>query len=181
MRHFTAFLFAIALVCTADAAHARGGPGNKTFGLGLQLGSPTGIAGKVYFGQVPALTFGAGFAWPFGGFSGYLGADFHVYRFKHKRMDVLTLNLYVGVSLQAGFAGPWYDVYWARRGGVYAYTYINGPFSLAVRGPIGLSIYWAKATFDTFFEVGPALYIVFAAPTYVFVAPTVSVGARYYF
>lgn len=175
-------VLACALAVGTDAA-ARGGPQNKTFGLGLQLGTPTAITGKVYFGEVPALVFGLGVAWPFGGFGGYVGGDFHVYKFQHKRMDVLTLHLYVGASLQASFIGPWYYTVWYRGGPYpyYYYNYVNGPFALAVRAPLGLSIYWGKVSFDTFFEIGPAVYIVFGGPVTAFVAPTVSVGARYYF
>lgn len=42
-------------------------------------------------------------------------------------------------------------------------------------------IYCGKVSFDTFVEVGPALYFVFLNPVAVFVVPTVSVGARYCF
>jgi hypothetical protein len=188
MKHksiFAALVLSLTILATADVAQARGGPGDKTFGLGLALGTPTGITGKVFFNDIGALVFGAGFPWPYAGFGGWVDGNFHFYKIRNKREDVLKMSLYAGPGLQFAFAGSYYYSGWwgyrGPRGPVYTGYYVGGPFSLAIRGPFGFAIHWQKVTFDTFVEVGPAIYVVFANPVVVFPAPLVSVGARYYF
>jgi hypothetical protein len=181
---FRSFLLALSLVCLTATAEAKGGPKNRTFGLGLQLGAPTGITGKVYFGEIPALAFGVGVAWPFGGFGGWVDLDLHFVKFNTKRPDVLTIRLYAGPGLQLGFAGPYYYyTYGPTIGRPYALSgYVGGSFSLAVRGPIGMTIHWTKVAFDTYAELGPAVHVVFdPGVARVFVGFLFAVGARYYF
>ncbi|MCC6805970.1 MAG: hypothetical protein IT381_00990 [Deltaproteobacteria bacterium] len=183
-------LFVVLLLCTiARVAEAGGGPKGRVFGLGLEVGVPTGITGKVFLGDVPALAFGVGFAWPFGGFGGWLDLDLHFLKIKHKREDVLTLRLYTGPGIQLGWSGAyWYAAYprgpvVVVPGGVwYSYGYFGGTFAMAIRAPFGLTIHWTKQAFDTFVETGIAVYILPAvAPVAVFPAAIFSVGGRYYF
>jgi hypothetical protein len=191
MKHIcSALCLALAFAVALPDAQAAGGPRNKTFGLGLALGSPTGITGKVFFNDVAALSFGLGFAWPFGGFGAWVDGNFHFVKFRHKREDVLKMSLYAGPGIQLAFAGYWYtgvawyqnSPYYVAAPGPYYYGgYVGGPFSVAIRGPFGFAIHWQKVSFDTFVEVGPAIYIVFTNPVTVFPAPLASVGARYYF
>jgi hypothetical protein len=189
MRRFIfAALMMFASLVPTDA-FARGGPGNKTFGLGLTLGIPTGITGKVYFGQGPSLEFGFGTIEPWGALGGWVDYEHQFYKIPNKRQDVLQLFLYVGAGLQAAFSGSYYyyngpPSYLFIRGGRpyyyyapgYAYWY-NAPPLVALRVPFGLTIHWTRVTFDTFVEITPAVSIL----PYVMFTPGFSIGARYYF
>jgi hypothetical protein len=183
IRLFLAGLFALAaLVTTPHVADARGGPGDKTLGLGLQLGVPLGITGKVFFHEIPALQFGFGGVFPYGGVGGWADVVFHFVKIRNGREDVLTLHLYAGPGVQLGFAGPYYTsvVRAGPRGPAgdrVVYNYAGGPFSLGIRAPLGFAIHWQKVTFDTYVEVSPVVYVLPG----VYVVGEGAIGARYYF
>ena len=73
-----AVVFALALSHTAEARHRSFGGGsdydsNGQFGLGLELGEPTGLNGKLFLNPNQALDFGIGevYHYYYGGWGGY--------------------------------------------------------------------------------------------------------------
>lgn len=176
-------VLALALLFAPLAAEASGGPGNKTFGMGLTLGIPTGITAKVYFAPGPSLEFGFGALWPWGGFAGWLDFEYQFLNIRHRREDVLKVWLYVGGGIAAGFAGTYYYYYGNYPFGPvvthprYLYGYFGGPAFVSLRVPFGCTLHWTKLSFDTYAEVTPAIAFL---PLVTF-APTFSVGGRYYF
>jgi hypothetical protein len=76
-------LFALAAAPAADARPRPAGGGslksfsaNKTFGLGLELGQPTGLTGKYFLSDSNALDFGVGYIYHS---YGYADDGFHLY------------------------------------------------------------------------------------------------------
>lgn len=174
------FFFAFALACSsmlAKPAEASGGPGNKTFGLGLQLGVPLGITGKAFFTHTVALQFGVGGVFPYAGLGAWLDVVFHFFHFGVQRDDLLKMSLYIGPGLQLGFAGPYYYAVHRGAGGLGTYSYAQGPLAIGLRVPFGFAIHWQKVTFDTFVEIAPVVYVV---PGF-YGGFEGAIGARYYF
>src|SRR5689334_17392474 len=83
LRRSFAIALAAALLCTSSAAFAGrhrsfGGGGfasNGTFGLGIELGEPSGLNGKYFYQPDKAIDFGLGWV-----YHHYYGGDgFHLY------------------------------------------------------------------------------------------------------
>jgi len=173
-----AAVFALGVASVPSEASANGGPMNRTFGLGLQLGAPLGITGKVFLGEIPALQFGVGFILPYAGVGGWFDVVFHFVKIPNRREDVLTLHLYAGPGVQVGASGPYYGaIVVGRNYRGEQYTYFGGPPSIGIRAPFGFTIHWQKAAFDTFVEVSPVVYVYPG----VFVVGEGAIGGRYYF
>lgn len=172
------FLLAIGVASSTFAprdAHAITGPGGHSFGLGLQLGIPLGITGKVFIGGPAAIQFGLGGIFPFGGLGGWADIVFHFVQFNNGRQDLLKLSLYFGPGVQLGIAGPFYYDNYEKAG--RRYNYFNSPFSLGIRVPLGFAIHWQKIPMDTYIEIAPVVYVLPG----VFVVGEAAIGARYYF
>src|SRR5690349_24781426 len=101
-------MFALAMAQSADARprpHGFGGKkfeANKTFGLGLELGEPTGLNGKYFFGPSTAFDFGVG--WIYRHY--YYGDGIHLYGdvlfhpVSLVHADGFELPLYIGVGVR---------------------------------------------------------------------------------
>lgn len=120
---------------------------NKTFGLGLEIGEPTGLNGKYFLSDSGALDFGVG--WIYRHY--YYDDGLHLY------LDYLwhptslasspsfELPLYIGLGLR----------YWD-------FEYCDGPFcydgsAIGIRVPIGISIDFNTAPLDIFIQVVPVI------------------------
>jgi len=155
---------------------------NRTFGLGLQLGIPTGITGKVFFGPVPALAFGIGTLLPWGGLGTWVDLDLHFVHFHTRKDRILIMSLYAGPGLAIGWA---YNYYYTNYNGRYyygtAYGVASGPPEITLHGPIGFAIHWQRAPFDTFVELSPGITFVPVQFGGAYFSMGASVGGRYYF
>ena len=121
---------------------------NKTFGLGLELGEPTGLTGKYFVSQSGALDFGVGYNFdPY-----YYGDGFHVYAdylwhpVSLASTDAFELPFYVGAGLR----------FWD-----FNYCYMGvcnyGGSAFGVRVPLGIAFDFNNQPLDIFVQLVPVL------------------------
>lgn len=134
---------------------SRGGGGggggfvaNKTFGLGLELGQPSGLNGKLFIGPSTAIDFGLGYAYePY-----YYGDGIHLYGdvLFHPttliRADAFHMPFYVGVGLR------FWDFDYCDRN---ICTY--GGSALGVRVPLGIAFDFNRVPLDIFMQLVPVI------------------------
>jgi hypothetical protein len=155
-------LLAVALTHDADARPrpAGGGGGglakftaNKTFGLGLELGEPTGLNGKWFFSDNVALDFGVGwiYGWRYGdGFHTYADILWHPFSFVNA--DAFELPFYVGGGLR----------YWDFRYCDYrGFCDYYGGSALGIRVPVGISFDFNDIPLDIFIQIVPTLDFIY--------------------
>jgi len=128
--------------------HGGGFEANKTFGLGLELGEPDGINGKVFVSRTGAIDFGVGAIYD----HYYYGNGFHIYGdyLWHPALLAATpsfeLPFYVGVGLRL----------WD-----FNYCYMNvcdyGGNAVGVRVPLGISFDFNNVPLDIFLQLVPVL------------------------
>ena len=149
-------LFLSLLVATAtaqtpiDSTLNRGGPVNAEhaggpFGLGLAVGAPTGVAGKLWLGDWSAVQFSAG-----GDAGEYqdlaMTADYVLqFRpFETGEPDVsVPLHIGAGVNLGGNFAEN-----------------VAGMWHVGPRAVVGMSVMMKDLPIDIFFEVAPTVYVI---------------------
>jgi len=128
---------------------------DRGFGLGIILGQPTGVSGKLWTNAENAFDFGA--AWSFQG-DGHLllQADYVWHMFRLISVSEGKLPFYVGVGGEVTFANK---------------------TGIGVRVPVGLDYMFAKAPVDIFLEIVPILEL---APETDFDLAG-GIGVRYWF
>ena len=153
-RLLTALLFLLAVtVASQSILVAQTSSGD--LGLGIIVGEPTGISGKLYLGGNSAMDFGA--AWSFGNNSSlHLHADYLIHRFDLIDVDRGRLPLYYGIGGRLRMAND---------------------AQVGIRIPIGLSYYFENDPLEIFFEIVPVLDL---APSTGF-SGNGGFGIRYYF
>jgi hypothetical protein len=173
----------VLLTSTADAARRGGAPANP-FGLGLMLGAPTGLTGKLYLGAPFALQMGVGVVDDFSG-DGWDDDALHIHldAVWHPailaRNGDITMPFYLGVGARFAesdhhfnYQGIWYDDDHAVFG---------------VRAPFGLLIDFNRVPLDVFFEVAVVVNLVYFEDDGPFehdhdhVGINGGIGLRYYF
>jgi hypothetical protein len=173
-----AVVFALALSHTAEARHRSFGGGgsdydsNGQFGLGLELGEPTGLNGKLFLNPSGALDFGIGEVYHY-----YYGGDgLHLYLdyLWHPKQLVATpdfkMPFYIGVG-----------------GRIWFFDYGPGPDrgveAFGVRVPIGIDFDLNNVPLDFFAEFVPTLdfFSHNYAPHTVYLDIDFSVGIRFWF
>jgi hypothetical protein len=162
-------------------AHARAD--QRPFGLGLMLGAPTGLSGKLYFGGKPfALDFGLG----------WIADDWYNNDGLHIHADVLWHP--VMLARTEGFNLPFYFGVGGRllnhsygqyvAGGV---VYDDHDTRIGVRVPVGILFDFTKIPLDVFIELALVIdfiYIDDYGPNphdHNVVDLNGAVGIRYYF
>ena len=174
-------LVAFAISLFAAAAEARPRPegrltgrrfeANKTFGLGLELGAPTGLTGKYFLSGDRALDFGVGTIYEYFDRSGlHLYGDYLFHPVSLAANQVFELPLYIGIGGRL----------WSfdnDRNGV-----VDDAVAFGVRVPIGISFDFNTLPLDAFVQVVPVLdfFSGYAAHS-VYFDIDVSVGVRYWF
>lgn len=124
----------LAWLSPRSSAHAAGGP----FGLGLIIGSPTGLSGKLYLNRQNAIDFAVG-----GAFLNSHGVHAHVDYLWHPVMlatdEAFSLPLYFGVGgrLLSHDRGNDHD----------------DDFHLGVRVPVGIVFDFKRVPIDVFIEI----------------------------
>jgi hypothetical protein len=145
---------------------------SRPFGLGIQLGQPTGISGKIYLGgRRNAIDFTAGGGGYGGGYGGYYWAGFYGQVAYHWHVTELTSGNGVAIPFRVGVGGfittgGWGYYGWGRD------RYYNTV--VGARVPFGLD-------FDL--EEAPVQFWIEAAVdvTLVGIGYDGGIGARYYF
>lgn len=143
-------LIASLLIATTYVAKAQ----DSGFGLGIMIGSPTGLSAKAWLGGDRAI--GMGLAWGLN-HNGYL--QVHADYLFHK-MDLIPVNkgklpLYYGPGLRMRAWGN--DGYYHRG---HYYDDGDGHLDLGIRFPVGLAYLFEGAPVDVFLEVVPVLDLI---------------------
>ena len=172
-----AVVFALALSHTAEARNRSFSGGsdydsNGQFGLGLELGEPTGLNGKLFLNPNQAIDFGVGEVYHY-----YYGGDgLHLYLdyLWHPKQLVATpafkMPFYIGIG-----------------GRIWFFDYGPGPNPpgadvFGVRVPIGLDFDLNNVPLDFFVQFVPTLdFFHNYAPHSVYLDVDFSVGIRFWF
>ncbi len=142
---------------------------NKTFGLGIMLGAPTGLSGKYFLSSDRAIDFGIGGITRYRDRNGlHLHLDYLFHPVSLVSVPEFELPLYVGIG-----------------GRLFSFDYgpnDNDAFALGVRAPIGIAFDLTNVPLDIFLEL--ALVLDFFNDYYddrVGVDLNGAFGVRYYF
>jgi hypothetical protein len=172
-------LIAILVVgLTASApAHADGwGPsyvGKRKFGLGIELGEPTGLTGKLFIAPSNAIDFGLGEQYHqyYAGDGLHIYADYLWHPAVLTRADAFDLPFYVGVG-----------------GRIWFFDYncpANGPCdqsaAFGVRVPVGISFDFRRVPLDIFVQAVPTLDFFEHYRHDIYLDIDFSVGVRFWF
>ena len=155
---------------------------NKTFGLGIMLGAPTGLSGKYYLGADTALDFGVGTIYGYRDRRGlHIHADYLWHPLSLASADAFELPLYFGIGgrLLHGDRCYRYD----RDDCDYYYRDYT---ALGVRGPLGIALDFNRVPLDVFFELALVLdFLVDRDDRYdndaLYLDLNGAIGVRYYF
>ena len=150
-------ILTVALLMSVSFGTATAGSNSSGFGMGIMLGEPSGLSGKLWSGGINAFDFGL--AWST---SKNSGVAFHADYVWHK-MDMITVD--------KGALPFYYGI------GVRYRNRDNSDDNIGVRVPFGLDYLFTQSAFDVFFEVVPILDL---APDTDFDI-NVAIGGRYFF
>ncbi|HSR96540.1 MAG TPA: DUF3996 domain-containing protein [Kofleriaceae bacterium] len=168
----------IASGATAEARPRPGGQiggrrfdANKTFGLGLELGAPTGINGKYFLSSDRALDFGVGDIYSYRNrFGLHIYADYLFHPVSLASTPDFELPLYVGIG------GRFWD-FEDRSGDIN-----DSAFALGLRVPVGLSLDFNNVPLDLFVQLIPIFDLYFNYGAHgAAVDINASIGIRYWF
>ena len=178
-RNLLLATFVAALFATAAQARPRpqghlGGrafEANKTFGLGLELGAPTGVVGKWFFASDRALDFGIGDVYNYFNRAGlHIYGDYLFHPTSLASNESFELPFYIGIGARI----------WNFRDSGRPEP--NDAFAFGVRVPVGVAFDFNNVPLDFFIQVVPVLdfYSGNAAHT-VYIDFDASFGVRYWF
>lgn len=166
MRRVILLTVSVAALAGAPVAHATEVGSSRNFGIGIQLGDPTAITGKLFLGRTNALDFGLGFGGGFGPYGGYcrdaFGRPYHCggdWDYSHYSLhadflwqDMLARGGQAQLDWHIGVGGR---LFLYDYGGPHG----NGDVAFDVRMPLGLDIYLNRAAFlELFVEIAPGLF-----------------------
>jgi len=159
------WLLALGLLAAAPAAHATDIGSSRPFGLGIQLGSPSGITGKYYLGgRQNAVSFAVGAYYGSGYYDSFWVAgsyDFHITELASGQGVAIPWRVGIG-----GFLGS--DGYYGRR---------RGDAVIGARVPVGLDFDLESAPVQFYVEVAANLVLYPG----IWAGLDAGIGARYYF
>lgn len=126
----------------------RGFEANKTFGLGLELGEPTGLSGKYFLSEAGALDFGIGaiYSHYYYGDGIHLYGDFLYHPTSLVSAAAFELPLYIGGGLR----------FWDFDYCVGDVCDFGGS-AIGIRVPIGVSFDFNNVPLDIFIQLVPVL------------------------
>ena len=127
---------------------SRGFVANKTFGLGLELGEPSGLTGKYFLSDSTALDFGLGWIYRhyYYGDGLHLYADVLFHPVSLVSSQAFELPLYIGVGAR------FWDFDYCHQG---VCTY--GGSAVGLRIPFGIAFDFNEAPLDIFLQLVPVI------------------------
>jgi hypothetical protein len=149
----------------------------RTFGLGVQIGEPTGLVGKAFVGRGNAIDFGVGFlGW---GWRGRCQApDGHWYDCRDRRG---YLSVHVDYLWQESFFAEPFRLDWHAGAGARVLDWRDSSYhdaAVLARVPLGLDFAFRRPSWlEAYVEVAPGLMIL-PGPDLWF---DVGLGARAFF
>jgi len=145
---------------------------NKTFGLGLELGAPTGLIGKYFLSSDRALDFGIGDIYNYFDRSGlHIYGDYLFHPVSLVSTPDFELPLYIGVG------GRFWSFDNRRGDGT-----IDSASAFGVRVPFGIAFDLNNLPLDFFVQIVPVLdFYSNYTPHTVYLDIDASFGARYWF
>jgi hypothetical protein len=170
-----AVVFALGLAHTAEARHRSFAGGsdyssNGQFGLGLELGEPSGLNGKLFLTPNQALDFGIGEIYNYGPGDGlHLYIDYLWHPKELVQSEAFKLAFYIGVGGRIWFFD--YDNMGNARADVFG-----------LRVPIGIDFDFNNVPLDVFVQLVPTLdFYHNYRPHDVYLDVDFSVGIRFWF
>jgi hypothetical protein len=157
MRHYFYLVLTIFLFIAFNISNAQ----QRSFGLGIMFGEPTGISAKLWTSQTNAVDFGLG--WSAFDNRHYNGTRVHFH------MD------YLWHSFNAIRSAERFPIYYGIGGRINSGG--NYDASLAIRGVIGIAWLPRNTPIDIFLEIVPSLELSPATGG----ALDAAIGARYFF
>ncbi len=127
------------------------------YGIGLVLGEPSGLSGKIWLDNTQAVDIGIG-AGLFGDGAGLSIHSDYLYHIKDLLKWKYKLPFYYGFGIRMRFPA-------------------NSDFNFGVRGVVGLMMYLKNMPVDVFFELAPSFRLL---PT-TGLNLDLAIGGRYYF
>lgn len=150
-------LMAVASAPVADTRPRPAGGGslrsfsaNKTFGLGLELGQPTGLTGKYFLSDSNALDFGVGYiyhSYRYGDDGLHLYADYLWHPATLVSAEPFELPFFIGVG------GRFWDFDYCRARNDCGW----GGSALGVRIPLGIAFDFNRVPLDIALNIVPVL------------------------
>ncbi len=156
---------------------------NKTFGLGIMLGAPSGLSGKYFLSSSTAIDFGFGTIY---GYRDRRGIHLHADHLWHPvsliSSRALEMPLYVGIGARYLSGNRCYR--YANNGNCD--IRYDGYSALGVRAPIGLALDFNNAPIDIFFELALVADLVLDRDEVyddnaLYIDVNGAIGFRYYF
>lgn len=141
---------------------------NKTFGLGIMLGAPSGLSGKYFVSPSHAIDFGIGAVRYYRRRDGlHLHADYLWHPVSLASTRPFELPLYFGIGGRAfDFDDNEFD---------------DDGFALGVRAPLGVAFDFNNVPLDVFFELALVVDFLFDYRDEIFADLNGAIGVRYYF
>jgi hypothetical protein len=171
--------FGIALFTTVAEARPRPGgrisgrrfEANKTFGLGLELGAPTGLNGKYFLSSDRALDFGIGSIYAYRSRYGFhVYGDYLFHPVSLAATEPFELPLYVGLGVRL----------WNFEDRDLEPD--DDAFAIGFRVPVGIAFDFNNVPLDVFIQLIPVLdFFSGYARHSVFIDLDASFGVRYWF
>ncbi len=150
-------LLAVAFVPVAEARPRPAGgnsmrkfTANKTFGLGLELGQPTGLTGKYFLSESNALDFGVGYIYHsywYGDDGLHLYLDYLWHPASLVSARAFELPFFIGVG------GRFWDFDYCRRRGECGY----GGSAFGIRVPLGIAFDFNEVPLDIALNIVPTI------------------------
>jgi hypothetical protein len=177
MRLIQTMVLSLTIVAGAGAtAYATEVGSGRNFGLGFQLGDPSGFTGKAFIGRGNALDFGLGFGgWGYGRCH-HPNGDYYdcADRYGH------DFSLYADYLWQDNLVHQEAKLDWHIGGGariIFWDAFDHGYVDLIARMPLGLDLTFRRPDFlEVFFEIAPGIVI-----THPYFDIDADIGVRFYF
>lgn len=152
--------FLTAMILTLGFSHAAKA---GDFGLGVMIGDPTGISGKVYRSKTHAVD--GAVSWALNGDYFYLHGDHLWQKSAAFKLDRTALDFFFGLGVRLAF----HDSSTSKT--------TKNDFLLGVRGPVGLAYTFSDPRIELFGELALVMNLIKSTS----VDFDGGLGARYYF
>lgn len=176
------FVLIAALSAVSTPARADRYTSPARFGLGLELGAPSGLSGKYFLGGMVAIQGGVGVvqAWGYDGMHVHAEAVWHPLLLKRSRAVDIPLHVGIGARFlqhDYGHARCW--------NGRYYDDCMGSDSHVGLRAPVGISFLLRETPMDFFVELALVVDITQVNNDYDYrhdrAALHGTIGGRYYF